>query len=304
MEFSFLQLTDYNDLYTIAVGLSMAYIIVEARMVGKSSSLPFFSFLNQLSTSFMEWIIDRKTQPQQKEEQTTARITYYLDSGLLTDRIAGALEHIKNKVRDNLIKVQQLDDRSKERMLYHTKADYLHVISFDSFLFGILLLVIGPIESVHFYNVDSIVCCMNIFMTLSLLHCIVSDKLKIYSGWFKPRKLVHTLSFIVFLLLSIYLLPTFELSEYPYWHSFNLFYALSMCFMGFIAYTICAVCGCSWVCVCSIRQIWNMSLSHVASEHESDLQRYSDELAEVDEQLNVGSSDFQINGDSTQTLPN
>ena len=74
--------------------------------------------------------------------------------------------------------------------------------------------------------------------------------------------------------------------------------------MGFIAYTICAVCGCSFVCICSIRKIWKMSLSHVAGEHEADLLRYSNELAEVDEQLNVGSSDFQINGDSTQTLTN
>lgn len=303
MEFSFLQLTDYNDLYTIAVGLCMAYIIVEARVSNEASSLPFFNFLSQMSTSFMEWMINKKTKPQRAEEQTISRISYYLESGLLTDKIAGALEHIRNRVLDVLEEIRQLEQKSKERMDYHTKADYLHVISFVSFLYGILLLVMGPIESVHYYNVDHILLGMNVFVTLSLMHCIISDKINLKTGFLKPRKLFHTLFFVIVLFVSIYKLPCIDLSTSPYWHSFNIFYGLVMCFVGFIAYTVCSVIGCGWVCFSSTYIILRMSLEKVAKEHADELKRYSSVLEEIDNQLNVGSSDFQINGDSIQTIP-
>ena len=187
-------------------------------------------------------------------------------------------------------------------MNYHTKADYLHVISFDSFLFGLLLLIMGPVESAHYYNVDHIVLCMNLFMTLSQLHCLISDRMEI--GIFKPCKLIHTFLFIVVLIISIYMIPEFDLSEYPHWRSLNIFYSLAMCFIGFIAYTFCAVLGCGCACIASSINISKMSLTHIAEEHAEELKRYSNVLEEIDAQLNVGSSDFQINGDSTQTLTN
>ena len=77
-----LGLVDFNDLFVIAIGVSMAYIVIESRQSGR----PFFSILSKITNMVQKMVLDYKTKPQQNEETVISQIKYYLSSGRLNER--------------------------------------------------------------------------------------------------------------------------------------------------------------------------------------------------------------------------
>ena len=304
MEFSFLQLTDYNDLYTIAVGLSMAYIWVEAKSDNVSSVLPFFNFLRKIGRALINKVLNKKTKHQQEEEELSTQITYYVDSKLLQDETRGALKHIKIKVEEDLAKVKALGDEINERMKYFTRAEFLHVLSFDCFLFGLFLLIIGPVESVQHYDIDRYIVVMNGFMTLALLHCLFHESFDLKNRLLPARKVVHSFGFFVTLIITVYFVPDFDFDDNQWWRGFFLFYSLLICFIGFIAYTFYSFLACLILFFVYSVKIWRLSLSRIREEHEHELNLYRQELDEADKKLKsrkLKENEFQVNGEPIQT---
>lgn len=303
MEYSFLQLTDYNDLYTIAVGLSMAYIWVEARNNNTSEVLPFFNFLRQLGRTLINKVLNKKTRHQQEEEKLATQITYYVESNVLKDETKGALLHIKRKVEGNLLKIKAIENDANEKMQYFTRAEYLHVISFDCFLFGLFLLLLGPIESVQYYNVDKFVVWMNGFMTIALLHCLLCEFLGMKDSWLTPRKLTHAMLFLCSIFAVLFCIPEFDFGNEQWWKAFSLFFSLTMCYIGFIIYTVYSFFACSILFVVYYIKISCLSLAKVEEEYKADLELYRHELDEADGKLKdiLESAEFQVNGVPIQT---
>ena len=66
------RLVDFNDLFVIAIGLSMTYVVFE----GKRQS-SFFHILSKITETLKNWVLEKKTKPQQQEEAVIAKIDYY-----------------------------------------------------------------------------------------------------------------------------------------------------------------------------------------------------------------------------------
>ena len=94
-----LQLVDFNDLFVIAIGMSMAYVVVE-----KDTS--FFSILSHITALVKNMTLRKKMKPQQQEEAVISRINFYLNSGLLPDTTRGALNLVSKKAEEVMKKIQ------------------------------------------------------------------------------------------------------------------------------------------------------------------------------------------------------
>ena len=161
----YLLLLDFNDLYVIAVGVSMAYIVIESRNGGKS----FFSFLSKMTNIVQSIALDYKTRPQQNEELVIAKIKYYLNSDKLQETTKGALDLLCQKAEDVMKSVINLEKWFKHKMAFHTKTDYLDVISCDSFIYGMFVLFVGALQNKCNVEISGLLEWMLVFIAIGLI---------------------------------------------------------------------------------------------------------------------------------------
>lgn len=273
-------LVDFNDLFVLAVGLSMAYVVFKDK---RQSS--FFHILVNITESLKNWALDKKTRPQQQEEAVIARISYYMNSGLLQEKTKGALELVAQKANDVVSKVRELEKWISDKIAFHTKTDFLSVISYDCFLFGVFVLFAGVFQNKEHVCVDGLVEVMLFAMTVLLMHCLVFEHLVIDKRWknfLRPSIVLHN----VFLLMALGIgLSCKGTIPFPFSAEVLPVCCVVMCFGGFLAYLLMNILVNILLSVVVLYKIWCLKISSNAKMHETDMARYQVELDRVDGRL-------------------
>lgn len=275
-----IKLVDFNDLFVIAVGLSMAYVVFE----GKRQS-SFFHILSKITDTLKNWVLDKKTQSQQQEEAIIAKIDYYLKSGLLKDETKGALDLVSQKAKDVVNDVHQLESWSERKLNFHTKTDFLSIISYDCFLFGIFVLFIGVFQNKCDICIDGLIETMLLSILFLLVHCLWFERLEINRKWKKilgPGFILHSFILAVVLTWGIFNNETFLPSSI---NSILPICCVIACFIGFIAYLIMNIFSNFILAIIILVKIFLLKISANAKTHEKDMQRYHQELNDIDNTL-------------------
>lgn len=290
-----LSLVDFNDLFVIAVGVSMAYIVIETRHAGKS----FFSILSKITSLVQTMILDYKAKPQLNEETVISQIKYYLNSDKLEEQTKGALALVCTKAEDIMGNVVRLEDWIKRKMVFHTKTDFLSVISYDSFIFGLFVLFIGALQNKCQLQCGGMIEWMLMAISLCLFHCLIFERLEIHGGWknwTKPNIFTHSLVLAIFLTVGIIFREREFLGLVNGWIAIM---SVVACLIGFISYLITTVIA---NIVLLFLTIWKITRLHISSEVErqiADINRYQGELDSIEKSIKEENLEGQMAFDSS-----
>lgn len=292
-----LQLVDFNDLFVIAIGISMTYIVVDARR----RSTSFFGILSKMTKYVSAKILARKEKSQQAEEAVISRIKFYLESNLLEAETKGALKLVSDKANEVMNAIRDFDARMQKDIGFHTKTDFLGVISCDSFFFGLLVLFVGAFQRAGCVWVDGLIQMMLFFMAFLLVHCIIFEHIKINStllDWLKPRIFTHSIILIIGILCGISIGGLLPLDGY--WLAIS---SIIACFIGFIAYFIMNLLANIVLFGIMLCRMHKLDIMTNAKSHSADIDRYGNELEKIDSQLKQIDfiKDINISAGSTNT---
>lgn len=296
-----IQLVDFNDLFVIAIGVSMAYIIFE----GKQQS-SFFHALSRITETLKNWVLDIKTKPQQREEAVITRIDFFLKSKLLKDKTQGALELVSKKAKEVVDKVHELESWSDKKLKFHTQTRFLSIISYDCFLFGIFVLFAGVFQNKCCIGINGLLEVMLLSMLVLLVHCLWFEKLEMNKKWQKilgPGFILHSLVFITALWFG---LCNKDMSYICLDKGVLPICCSVACFTGFIAYLLMNILSNFVLAVIILFKISRLKISTNAKDHENDMKRYNNELNRIENQLKEEklSQSINISGGSIRTVGN
>lgn len=289
-----LGLVDFNDLFVIAIGVSMAYIVIETRQSGRS----FFSILSKITNMVQKMVLDYKTKPQQNEEAVISQIKYYLNSGRLNQQTAGALKLVCNKAEDVMSSAQELDEWIKHKMEFHTKTDFLNVISYDSFLFGLFVLFVGALQNKCDLQCDGLQEWLLLAMVAGLLHCLVYERLELdnaFKRWTRPNIFTHSVVLAAFLIMGILWHDVAIVDIETGWLAI---FSVIACFIGFIAYLFTTVAANIILLIVNLIKIMMLKINAEVKSQQDDISRFQEELDTIDQAMREESLDNFTFGNS------
>lgn len=276
-----LSLVEFNDLFVIAVGLSMTYIVIESKQTGKS----FFSILSKITQIVQTMILDYKAKPQLKEEAVISQIKYYLSTNKLKEQTVGALSLVCDKAEEVMQNVNLLEEWIKRKMEFHTKTDFLSVISYDSFVFGMFVLFIGALQNKCQIQCNGLLEWMLLAMMVSLIHCLVYERLEIdcaWKEWTKPNIFTHSVVLAVCLTLGIIWHDKEYLGLENGWIAIM---AVVACLIGFLSYLITTVIANVLLLIATIWKIVCLNIDSKVKSQLSDINRYQKELDDIEKAI-------------------
>ena len=276
-----LGLVDFNDLFVIAIGVSMAYIVIEKHQTGKS----FFSILSKITSIVQNWVLEHKTLPQQNEETVISQIQYYLSSCRLSEQTVGALDLVCTKAEGVMSRVKKLEEWIKHKMEFHTKTDFLNVISYDSFLYGLFVLFVGALQNKLNLQCAGLLEWMLLAMLLCLVHCLIYERLEIdqtWKIWSKPNIFTHSIVMTVCLIFGVVLYDTPFVDIEVGWLAI---FSVITCFIGFIAYLFTTIAANIILLVVNLRKIIKLDINAEVKSQKDDISRYQEELNSIDKAI-------------------
>jgi len=276
-----LHLVDFNDLFVIAVGASMAYIVIEARKASDS----FFSILSKMTNIVKSMLLDYKLKPQESEEAVIAQIQYYLSLDYLEKETKGALKLVCDKAEEVMAKARRLDKWLDRKLDFHTKTDYLNVISFDSFLYGVFVLFVGALQNKCGLEIDGLLEVMLLYVALALLHCLVYERMNIKKKWVKiiqPTLFTHGVFIVIALAIGIAYAgePMLDLSS-----GWLAILSVIASLIGFITYFFTTIIANIVLLVLTLIRIYGLKISSEVRGQKEDISRYQAELDEIEKRI-------------------
>lgn len=281
-----LVLVDFNDLYVIAVGISMAYIVI-SRKNDKSDEQSFFRFLSNITDFFQSLILYSKTKRLQKEEFVITKIEYYLKTNKLKDETKGALGLVCQKAKEVQERANNLEKWFKERLHLFTKTDYLNVVSCDCSIFGLIILYIGALANKTQTDYSGFVGWLLIFVCFGVVHCLIYERIPIKNDFIRitrPNIFLHSIIAVIFLLVGVKycggsILPISS-DNLPIWSVFA-------CFIGFIIYLVFTITANVVFFFIMLIRILCLKINVNVEQQKDDIERYKDELDSIDNAIKI-----------------
>jgi len=286
-----LHLVDFNDLFVISVGVSMAYIVIESRQ----SSNSFFSILSKITNMVKKMLLDYKMKPQENEEAVIAQIKYYLSLDFLKQETKGALKLVCDKAEEVMAKAYALDQWLDRKLTFHTKTDYLNVISFDSFIYGLFALFVGALQNKCGVKIDGLLEVMLLFIAVALLHCLVYERLEVKLKWVKllqPTIFTHSVLLAIVFVVGIVNAPTpiIALSN-----GLLAIFSVMACLIGFITYLLTTIIANIVLLVITFSRITGLKISSEVQIQKDDIARYQEELDEIENRIKSEMPQLSLN---------
>lgn len=240
-------------------------------------------FLSIMTNKIQSIVLDSKTKPQQKEEEFVSRIDYYLNSDKLKETTKGALELISTNAREVVIKVKNLESWFDSQIKFHTKSEFLNVISCDGFLYGIFVLFIGALYWKAKIKCDGVVELLLIFMFLALLHCLICEKINLQHKkmaiLYRPSILLHTVIFLICLIIGVFFCRESLFGIKTGWLAII---SVVACFSGFLAYFVMTLCANFVLLFVMLYKISQLNINSAFESQNNDFKRYQEELDQID----------------------
>ena len=299
--FDNIKFVDFNSIFVIAIGLSMAYIVVESRAQDKS----FFQILSRIIKYAKNQFLNRQTEPQQKTDEVISSIDFFLNSSELQTETRGALHLISDKAKELRDQISNLKKWFDNKLSFHTKTDFLPVVSYDCFLFGIFFLSIGVFQNKCYICIDGMVEIMLVTLIILTLHCLIFEHIKI-SGWMifiKPSVIIHSIIIIAALIIGYIYVSDTLIQISCGWLAIS---SAIACFIGFILYLVRTVIVNILLLLVIICKILYLDVQSKVDEYTEDIHRYDEELNSIKQQLKNTNivEDITVAAECANTLDN
>ena len=236
-------LVDFNDLFVIAIGLSAAYMLIKTEQRNSAEEVikvgRFYTILNKITDSISKWTLNSNSKILNEVSKAQQIVDYYdkdesLDKGTWVP-LKNLLEKHVRSIEDRMDKVKKWNGESLYRW---GRANYFHVLTFDCFCFGIIMLIIGAFE--HSRDLDPTILLHWLLYAMLLLSifCIVYEPINIDTKppivkWFCPGVVSHFLILLVALIAG-------SLADNTPWPSLDVntlaLIAAAASFGGFLVY--------------------------------------------------------------------
>ncbi len=205
-------IADFNDLFVIAIGLSAAYMLIRTEQRDNAGEAAkdgkFYTILNRITDSISKWTLNTNSKILGEISKAQQIIDYYDKDESWDKSISSAitrmLEKHANAIDNRMNKVKTWNGVNLYRW---GRANYFHVLTFDCFCFGIIVLIVGSFESRLGYNpvplLHWMLFAMLFFITLSFVYePHDSDTKPKIVMWLCPRVVLHFLILIVALIIG------------------------------------------------------------------------------------------------------
>lgn len=298
-----LNFSDFNNLYVIAVGLSMAYVYVS-----KPDEVTFLRILKNMSKRLAELVLQKKAKPQEKDEAILTEIQYLLNSVTLNSDIKAKLSVIDEQAKTTLTRIRDIESGLNIKLDIQTRGNFLNIISCDCFLYGMLILFMSDIYKVMNIQEDIIAGIGLIVIFILAIHCQIFDRIsksKSAQNGFRPRILTHAgivflISIIIYLFFDgfVLLFP----SENKSLHNAIVVSSVFACYIGFILYFCSSFIGCTYQCLVFSYKIHNIHFDSIIDVHQGSLKKIESEIKEEVEKVKtkvISADNVQISSSET-----
>lgn len=293
-----LQLTDFNDLFVIAVGLTATYIAFVS-----SRSTAFLDILSRITSYAKNMALKKKEKPQQEENVVIARIEYFFESGLLQPETKGALKLVIDKAKEVMQHIQEVETWAEKTLSFHTQPKYLRVVSCVCFFFSFLALFFGALEQKCQYEIGGLLQIMILYIAVCLLHCLIYEHIpnnkESNHKKGEPNIAMHFILFVIAVIIGI----RFHDQEMVCL-SGELLAKISVltCFCGFVAYFLMNIIVNLILLVVIPHKISLLNITNEVESQKRDIQRFQSELDSIELKLSQEKINLQVEGEAKNTV--
>lgn len=273
-------LFDFNNLFVIAIGLAMAYMLIEdGERRGK-----FYSFLSHISQTIRDRALQRKSKGQQSLEAGIARIEFYISKNRLKPETCGALKLVRQKANKVVGRIKNVEEWSTKFSKFHTRNEFLQISAFDCFVYGISIIFVGTLQNKEGIEVGGFLQIMDIGMTILFFHCLAFEFVNTLKHTYllRPSVFIHgiALLFLMYIAWCNRNDTLFVVGE-GWIEILSVFFA----FGDFILYFCFNILVNIYVLIYTLVWIYNLNLGKEVQTQKDDINEYKEELDAVDEAL-------------------
>lgn len=224
----------FINIYVIAVGISMAYVFVS-----KDRTQTFFHFLGNMSEWCANAVLKMRVKPKEMDSQLKAEIDYYLTLPDIEITLKTKLEVLDKDINKFLVYISNVEKGLKADLKSSTKVDFLNVISFDTFLYGLLLILLIGFNrcNVTTYTNEIVFIASSLILIFNF-HCVFCDHLTNPKKVFIPRIIAHIILILIALIGCIIIFNPNQVEFFNKLQNQLVCSSLILCFSGFITYFV------------------------------------------------------------------
>lgn len=196
-------LVDFNDLFVIAIGLSAAYMLIKTEQRNGAEEVikvgRFYTILNKITDSISKWTLNSNSKILNEVSKAQQIVDYYdKDESLDKDTWKVLREFLEKHVKSIEERMERVKKWKGESLYRWGRANYFHVLTFDCFCFGIIMLIIGAFEHSRGLAPAPLLHWLLYAMIFLSILCIVYEPINIDTKppivkWLCPRVVSHFL---------------------------------------------------------------------------------------------------------------
>lgn len=205
---------------------------------------------------------------------------------------------ISQKAKEIVVEVKELESWFDEKLKFHTKREFLSVISCDGFLYGIFILFVGALQKKTNVECNGIIEILLLFVCVALLHCTIYEKINVrckIGRLFEPSIALHITLFILCIVIGIVFCSDTLLGINSGWLAIM---SVIACFSGFIAYFCMVLVSSLILLFIMLYKIFRLDMKSEIQRQSDDIDRYKEELNAIDAEIkNENLADqFELSG--------
>lgn len=179
-------IVDFNDLFVIAIGLSAAYMLIRADGKGYSDG-KFYTILSTITSNIKNWAISLHS----KSVSKISTIDYYIDD--TTQSATMLVKKHANELEKGINRVKGWNESCLKKW---ERTNYLHILTFSCFCFGLIMLIAGAFEQKHNFAPAPLLHWLLYTMLFLSIHSIIYEHINTETRFkivrlLKPRVILH-----------------------------------------------------------------------------------------------------------------
>lgn len=271
----------FINIYVIAVGISMAYVFVS-----KDRTQTFFRFLGNMSEWFANAVLRMRLKPKEMDSQLKAQIEYYLSLPDLEITLKTKLEVLYRDINKFLTNINVVESQLQTNLNSSTKVKYLNVISFDTFLYGLfIILLIGFYRCKVTTYTNEMVFILSSLILLFNFHCIICDHIATTKSFFVPRIISHVILWLVVLIACYLKFSPNQVEFFDNLQNHLVCSSLILCFSGFITYFVVSSIFCIFYTLKTCWTFFRAPMKQYSKDHLEKLKELQPDFEKLKQQI-------------------
>lgn len=282
---SLLSLASFNEIFSLAVGLNVAYILVN-KYPSKENTFSLFSFVSSVISLLALKAIAIKTEDSKRVTKLVALGQGYVASGLLKHDTQAVLAHNIDRAKVIKQKIEDLNADVRKRISNENciKTVNLPFLAFDCAVYGFILIFSAALESDLGIDLHPFVSILNIAIIALAVYCTVFENHPT-EKWYKPSTWTHILLLVFFVFIGIIYPKNWIIASSIFWKNITYCLAVVLSMTSLIAYLINCFLKCRKEFNASMVILNRESFSGEIKFREQELASYQSEINDIEKEL-------------------